>query len=257
MATLSITTTTITTATASMPFITADGTPGDATYVKGDALIYSDDNVLSAFLGDVDITSNQVTYTTGYTDGYTAGFVYTIGSDWTNSASAGSGMYGVCFSGEMVEEVGDAEVVAQEGVSCAGYTFSWDTSSGTVLTLTNTQYYSDAQSDDMTDASWDTLTTGTVDGFKKTWDCEISGAVDQQSVDITDDVTMTCARYMPMESTSASADIRFDGGSALFTGVMRTFDGTDVTDATGTYTFGGAFEAASLAAGVALAALTF
>jgi len=73
-------------------------------------------------------------------------------------------------------------------------------------------------------------------------------------------VTTTCVRLLPKDTTTlnTSDDIRFDGGKdSKFSGAMFSFKRNDKLKATLVTALTGAFQAATVAGAVAVAALTF
>jgi len=109
--------------------------------------------------------------------------------------------------------------------------------------------------------------------LSKSWLCtndvvvDPVGSKDKPFTDLTDikvptskSVTTTCARFLPMDTTklNTSDDIRFDGGKdSKFDGSIWTFKRSGVLVKTETSALTGAFQAATVAAAVAVAALTF
>jgi len=96
-------------------------------------------------------------------------------------------------------------------------------------------------------------------GLNKSWQCTVDGAADDDFA-ITDVVTVTCARFMPApldEVVLDNEDIRFDGGDSFFDGTVMVMYNENIVEGGGTYEWSSAFEAATVAGVLALAALTF
>lgn len=258
MATLTITTNLLGTSDYAMNFISLVDTDVNV-YVNGSALIYSDEAVVADFLEDRDITDAQTT-AMAYTDGYSMGFEYDLGVDLTGEALAtGSDdfsiAHGACFTGTV--GIGTSAIAA---TSCAGINFNWlncDTSPCS-LTMTKVQYYAEDQTVLIDTAdTWSAIVDdANVVGINKSWQCSTAGAADAD-VTITDVVTVTCARFLPTASESVAADLRFDGGDSDFDGSVMVMVDDGIAVGGGTYEWGSAFEAATVAGALALAALTF
>lgn len=266
MASLSIVTATFTSIDSAMNFVTEVDTVADASYTKGVAALYSDEETLSEFLADSAITADQTAAAQGYSDGYVAAFEYSLGTSYTDEAArvtpgddTGSAIFGACFTGTITD---GGETWA--ATSCAGYNIAYtNVLSSTELAVTKVQYYGGHNADPIevdTDV-WTATVDGDVVGTEKSWQCSYAG-YNGSDADITETLTMTCARYLPAEADSDSDDIRFDGGNALFEGsilIMQGINGgpLNIVEATGDYTWAGAFEAVAVAGTVAIAALAF
>jgi hypothetical protein len=261
MATLTITTSAIATSDDAMNFITLVDTD-NASYVDGNALLYSDEDVIEAFLEDEAITAAQTT-AMEYTDGYVAGFKYELGTDMVGEALASGSddfsiTHGACFTGS--SGIGEAETMA---TSCAGYTFTWTNCDTTpcALDMTKVQLYAEdlTRTIDTTD-TWSAIVDDTdVVGLNKSWQCTAAGPI-LPAETITEVVTVTCARFLPApldEVDLENDDLRFDGGDALFDGSVMVMLDDDIAEGDGTYEWSSAFEAATVAGALALAALTF
>lgn len=267
-----------TAANTPMQFEAVDATVGAAK--DGQALLWGDLTGYATYLADAASTAAEVTALQAYTDGYAAGFSYTVDIDMTLAANAPSvdntnaaaqtQTYGVCFTGS--ETATDGTTTA--GTSCAGAVFTYtDSDNAAAITVAQSWTYlyaPDATTTVDTTASgtWSTVTLSTVNSaLSKGWACSSSGNTLPTSAgtELANPEVLVCARFLPLESASAAADLRFEpsatGGQS---GAIKTMASgahavsTDITlSATATTSLTGAFQAATVAGAVALAALTF
>lgn len=241
---------------------------------NGQALLYSD-TTLTTYLADAASTAAEVTAIEAYTDGYTAGFTYTLSIAKTTAAAAPAVTatddtaqtqeYGACFTGTITPASGTAIA----GTSCAAMEFTYTNSnqSGSEqVAVAWKMYYAPDQTDTVTltaaSGTWESVTVNATNaGLSKSWACSSTGnTFPITSGGPTQPEIMTCARFLPLEANTASTDIRFDA-QAAFTGAIKLL----ATDAAGaiqltasaTTALTGAFQAATVAGAVALAALTF
>jgi hypothetical protein len=264
--TISVTAAT-TSANSPMQFVAAVATAGSEE--NGQALLWSTSTTLSTWLTDSASTAAEVTAISAYTDGYAAAFSYTLmasmltttGIPLTVQAGALNQTYGVCFWG--TETVGTTTTA---GTSCAGYDFEFTNSDDvTAMTITATmvQFYAPDNTDTiaLTSASgtW-TATTAVTTATGGSWVCQQSGTTFPTVAtagEVSDVNIIACQRFLPLEANSAAADVRFEptvsggmsGGIKLLNNVTLT--ASAITSLTG------AFQAATVAGAVALAALTF
>lgn len=264
--TISVTAAT-TAANSPMQFIAEVTTAGSE--ANGQALLWGVGTTLTTYLADSTSTAADVTAISAYTDGYAAAFSYTLaaskltttGSGITTGASAVTKTYGACFWG--TETVGTTTTA---GTSCAGYDFTYTGSNDTstmTMTATMVQYYAPDNTDTiaLTSASgtW-TATTAVATATSGSWVCQQSGTTFPTASgagEVTAVNVIACQRFLPLESASAAADIRFEPTvSGGFSGGIKLLDNVTLT-ASAITSLTGAFQAATVAGAVALAALTF
>ena len=271
------TATAITAATAPMEFVVADTTTTGA-HKGGKALLWGDVTGYATYLADSASTAAEVTALQTYTDGYVAGFQYTMDIDMTNltgaasvdtsSSATQSQTYGVCFTGS--ETAADGTVTA--GTSCAGAVFTYtlpDAAATVDVDMTWTYLYAPDQTTTVdTAATWSAVTLNATNaGLSKSWACTSSGNTfpTGTGVETAAPEIITCARFLPLEANMTAADIRFEPTVANgFSGSISTMASgahavsTAITlTASATTALTGAFQAATVAGAVALAALTF
>lgn len=257
-----------TAANSPMQFIAEVTTVGSE--ANGQALLWSTSTTLTTWLADSTSTAADVTAISAYTDGYAAAFSYTLaanklttaGSGITTGAGAVTKTYGACFWG--TETVSGTTTA---GTSCAGYEFTYTGSNDVAAAMTvaaaMVQFYAPDNTDTiaLTSASgtW-TATTSVATATGGSWVCQQSGTTfptTAGSGEISAVNIMACQRFLPLESASAAADVRFEPTVANgFSGGIKLLEDVTLT-ASAITALTGAFQAATVAGAVALAALTF
>lgn len=236
---------------------------------NGQALLWSTSTLLTTWLNDSTSTAAEVTTVGNYTDGYAAAFSYTIMASKLATGTSGITVaagdvtvaYGACFHGtEDVTTNGTTTTTA--ATSCAGYEWNFNNSADVAnMTVTNSmvQYHSTDNSNtiDTSATEW-TATTAVSTATGGSWVCQLSGATYPiTGVEVTTPQIMACQRFLPKEAASAATDMRYEPTvSGGFSGGIKTFKDTTLTVSAIT-SLTGAFQAATVAGAVALAALTF
>ena len=265
MATLAFNSENFTLDAAAMRFVNID-TVDDATFQSAYALVYHDFSALSTYFNDLVEAEAVNDGVLAYTDGYAIIMQYNVASEIVTDATK---MTGACVGGTYGE--GDDAIAA---ASCWSIETTFADDAATGDSTVSSYYDATAAAESTTigaDDSTMELLVATDDsigaGFEKFWQC--TGGFASGDAAPTESHTYECGRFMvsyDSESEYHTADdLRFDDDVDGVLGyISKTVDG-DVTSTTitwvepgaDTFTWKGAFQAATVAGAAALVALTF
>lgn len=164
-------------------------------------------------------------------------------------------MLGACVQGSRGESDDDDYSM---GSTCAGALFTYTNCDVTCsLAVTKVQYMSTDISETIfvADDAWTATVDDALVGLEGSWICDWDDVDGSES--LTTGLDIACARFLPTVDESKVTDIRYD---MHYTTTIGTFDDSAITvieTGDDTYTWQGAFEAATIAGAVIVSALTF